>query len=501
MVDKIYTIEELDNIPLYKLRLILRDMGGTPGNKTVGKIKEEIMDIQSGKILPTPTKRGRKPKSSDDNPITFNDSGAVDLGIPTESTKEPLQNRGNGSDYVPAYSAESYYEDGVSAPYSVQVRDVEAEEPIKIIVASGVLEVRNEGYGFLRTITYGDKRKDYYVEKQIIKTYALRTGDYVVGHAINKNSPNSFSLCEVMKINGIPREAYVRGYDYDSTTAVFPNQSLISPLEEEKTARVIDLVAPVALGQRGLIVAPPKTGKTTLLKNLAQAISNEHPNAHLMLLLIDERPEEVTDFEQGIFKCELIASTFDQSPAHHIFHAEMAIERAKRLVESGNEVVILMDSITKLTRAYNLVVPSTGKTLSGGLELEALVRAKKLFGSARKLREGGSLTIIATALVDTGSRMDDLIYEEFKGTGNMEIHLSRELAQRRVFPAVDILQSGTRKEELIFTEDKLIASRKIRKLFEVRNNVTETLIEMIRLSKNNEDLIRKLDGWLKAILE
>ncbi len=502
---KIYTKEELINLPLYKLRIILRDIGGVPGNKTVKEVVEEILDIQSGKKVPTPTKRGRKPKTaSEESEIAYNDGGSVDLTVPVEPPSDDKRPRGEGFsvDYKFTSGYEHGYEyskDGVQAPLRTQVCDVEGEEPLRMIVASGVLEILADGYGFLRKINYGEKRLDVYVDKQMIKTYALKTGDYIVGHAINKYQRTSFNMCEVEKINGIVREAFVRGIDFENGTAIYPYQNLISITEEDKTLRAIDLIAPIGKGQRALIVAPPKTGKTTLLKKLADRISRTNADVHVIVLLIDERPEEVTDFDQRLYGCEIIASTFDQSPSHHVFHAELALERAKRLAECGKDVVLLLDSITKLARTYNVATPSSGKTLSGGIEADALVKAKKIFGAARKLREGGSLTIVATALVETGSRMDEVIFEEFKGTGNMEIVLSKELAQKQVFPAIDILKSGTRKSELLTSEYKLKALAEIVALFEIRTNVMQTLIEMLNRSSNNEDFIRKFDSWIKAI--
>ena len=511
MADRIYTIDELENVPLYELRLILREKGGVPGNKSVRELKEEIIALQSGKMMPTTSKRGRKPKKQQGDNLEISEDGIIAADLQSQSQSNNQFDEPDGDlppietyddeylDCETKFSTESYYEDGVHAPFRMTVCDVTADEPLKYVVASGVLEIMRDGYGFLRNIKYGEKRKDYYVERDIINVYALKTGDYIVGHAVNKYDKNSFSLCEVVKINGVSREAFVRGIDFEEGTAVYPKESLISDTEEDKTVRAIDLISPIAKGQRGLIVAPPKTGKTTLIKKLATAISNGDSNLHVMLLLIDERPEEVTEFKLLGIPCEIIASTFDKSPAHHLFHAELAIERAKRLVECGKDVVILMDSITKLARAYNAVLPSSGKTLSGGVELESLVRTKKIFGSARNLKEGGSLTILATTLIETGSRMDEVIFEEFKGTGNMEIVLSKELAQKRIFPAIDIIKSGTRNEELILSEYKLKAAWQIRSLFEVRNNVTETLLEMLRLSKNNEDLLHKIDAWIKAI--
>lgn len=501
---KIFTMEELDTIPLYKLRLILRSLSGTPSNKSASEIKNEILQIQEGALVPTPTNRGRKPKASEKQSVTFNDDGDVDLTVPEEDPTTASHIRGSGPKYKfdTKKSDDIYYEDGVYVP--IQVRMAETSDVlIETVIASGILEILPEGFGFLRTCFYGDKRKDFYVDRQIIKDYNLKTGDYLIGFAKKRpeKRPDQTDLyiTSVEKINGIEAYSHRRLFDFEYATAIYPKKSLISDTETDKTVRAIDLMVPIGKGQRGLIVAPPKTGKTTLLKKLARAIKENDRNLHVMILLIDERPEEVSDFVESLSGCEIIASTFDKSAERHIKFAEMAIERAKRLVEHGRHVVVLMDSITKLARAYNTVIPGSGKTLSGGLESKALTQAKKLFGAARNLKEGGSLTVIATALIDTGSRMDDIIFEEFKGSGNMDIVLSRELAQKRIFPAIDLYHSGTRKEELILSEEKLQASYKIRKLLEDRENATEIFLEMLRISENNEDFLRKLDGWLKAI--
>ena len=493
-----YTIEELDAIPLYKLRLILRSLSGTPSNKSAREMKEEILKIQEGEIVPVPTNRGRKPKVSDGAEQIFDDNGPVDLSIPQEDPLTASKIRGQGVRIESVQNDDIYSEDGVQAPVVIEMHD-NGDVYTEKVIASGILEILAEGYGFLRTCIYGDRRKDFYVDRQIIKDFNLKTGDYLIGYAMKRSDQTTLYINEVVKINGIDAFSHVRLLNFDYGTAVYPKKSLISPTEKDKTMRALDIMVPLGMGQRGLIVAPPKTGKTTLLKKLATSIKEYDRNLHVMVLLIDERPEEVSDFAESLTGCEIIASTFDRSAERHVKFAELAIERAKRLVENGRNVVILMDSITKLARAYNTVLPSSGKTLSGGLEVKALTQAKKIFGAARNLKEGGSLTIIATALVDTGSRMDDIIFEEFKGSGNMEIVLSRELAERRVFPAIDLYKSGTRKEELILSEDKLNASYKIRRLLQVKENATEIFLEMLKTSEDNDEFLRKLDSWLKAI--
>lgn len=321
----------------------------------------------------------------------------------------------------------------------------------------GVLEIiSQEGYGFLRPINYGPSQEDIYISQSQIHRFGLRNGDYVAGQA-RPPRPNEryYGLMRVGTVNGKdPNEAKQRPH-FPALTPLYPQKQIkLSTTAAVLATRLIDTFVPIGFGQRGLIVAPPKAGKTTLLKNIANGIVANYPDAKLIMLLIDERPEEVTDLERSI-KGEVVSSTFDQQPQNHVRVAELVLERARRLVEDKQDVIILLDSITRLTRAYNLVIPSSGRTLSGGVDPTAFYKPKRFFGSARNIEEGGSLTILGTALVDTGSRMDDMIYEEFKGTGNSELQLSRELAERRVFPALDLKQSSTRKEELLVSRKNL----------------------------------------------
>ena len=321
----------------------------------------------------------------------------------------------------------------------------------------GVLEIiSQEGYGFLRPINYGPSQEDIYISQSQIHRFGLRNGDYVAGQA-RPPRPNEryYGLMRVGSVNGKdPNEAKQRPH-FPALTPLYPETQIkLSTTASVLATRLIDTFVPIGFGQRGLIVAPPKAGKTTLLKNIANGIVANYPDAKLIMLLIDERPEEVTDLERSI-KGEVVSSTFDQQPQNHVRVAELVLERARRLVEDKQDVIILLDSITRLTRAYNLVIPSSGRTLSGGVDPTAFYKPKRFFGSARNIEEGGSLTILGTALVDTGSRMDDMIYEEFKGTGNSELQLSRELAERRVFPALDLKQSSTRKEELLVSRKNL----------------------------------------------
>src|ERR671919_543221 len=323
------------------------------------------------------------------------------------------------------------------------------------LVASGILEIMDEGYGFLRQISYNPAAGDVYISQSQIRRFGLKTGDTVTGQVRSpKEGERYFGLVRVEKVNGAdPEQIHARSRtQFEYLTPIFPQQMVVLETESSNlTTRMIDLFSPIGLGQRGLVVSPPKAGKTTILKQIAHSVSINLPEAVLMVVLIGERPEEVTDMRRAV-KGDVFASTFDESVEEQCRVAELALERSKRLVETQRDVIILLDSVTRLTRAYNLAVPTSGRTLSGGIDPVALYPPKKFFGAARNIEEGGSLTIIATCLVDTGSRMDEVIYEEFKGTGNMELHLDRKLADRRFFPAFDIVRSGTRREELLYDE-------------------------------------------------
>ena len=366
-------------------------------------------------------------------------------------------------------------------------------------LASGLLEIVSEGgFGFLRSANYLPGEEDVYVSPSQIRRFRLRTGDLVTGVKRLRGEKERYSaLLYVNTVNGV-RAAELRRANFEEMTPIFPSERI--PLSEgaESTLslRVIDLIAPIGKGQRGLIVAPPKAGKTTLLKEIAKAVRRTRPEIHLIVLLIDERPEEVTDIKEYIAdpEVEVIYSTFDREPEQHRRVAEMAIERARRITEQHRDVMILLDSITRLARAYNLTVTPSGRTLSGGLDPASLYMPKRFFGAARNMREGGSLTILATALVETGSRMDDVIYEEFKGTGNMELMLDRRLAERRIFPAIDIARSGTRREELLLSP---LAQSGVAKLRRLRGNgsgeqQTEQILELFSESEDNETLLKRL---------
>ena len=370
------------------------------------------------------------------------------------------------------------------------------EEATGFFQVEGVLDInRAEGFGFLRPINYSSSQEDIYISSSQIRRFDLRNGDLVSGHGSPSCTGETFNgFMQVGFVNGKdPEEAKERDH-FPGLTPLYPEKQMILETTRGRIAsRMLDLICPIGFGQRGLIVAPPKAGKTSLLKEIANGITTNHPDAELIILLIDERPEEVTDIERTV-NAEVVYSTFDQLPENHIKISELVLERALRLVEDGRDVIILMDSLTRLARAYNLTIPPSGRTLSGGIDPAAFYRPKKFFGSARNIEEGGSLTILATALVETGSRMDDVIYEEFKGTGNSEIHLSRELAERRVFPAIDVKRSGTRKEEMLLSKEIIDVIWKVRHSIKGDGlETSEQLVKQLKETKSNDDFIRRLN--------
>ena len=369
------------------------------------------------------------------------------------------------------------------------------------LVASGILEIMDEGYGFLRQIAYQPATGDVYISQSQIRRFGLKTGDTVTGQVRPpKEGERYFGLVRVEKVNGVdPDQVHARfRAQFEYLTPIFPEQQIVLETESsDLSTRMIDLFAPIGLGQRGLIVSPPKAGKTTILKQIAHSVATTLPEAVLMVALIGERPEEVTDMRRAV-KGDVFASTFDESVEEQCRVAELALERAKRMVEAQRDVIILLDSITRLTRAYNLAVPSSGRTLSGGIDPVALYPPKKFFGAARNIEEGGSLTVIATCLVDTGSRMDEVIYEEFKGTGNMELHLDRRLADRRFFPAIDIVRSGTRREELLYSEETMKQIWLLRRMITLISNdgsasATERVLERLAKYNTNQDFLSNLN--------
>jgi transcription termination factor Rho len=367
------------------------------------------------------------------------------------------------------------------------------------IVVEGVLEVLPEGFGFLRFNDYNylPSSEDIYVSPPQIRKFGLKTGDTIIGYIRQpKEGEKYFAIAKVEKINYLAPEIVRTRTPFDHLTPIHPNRWLkLETTSDNFSTRIIDLFVPIGKGQRGLIVAPPRTGKTVLLQNIANGIVQNHPDIHLIILLIDERPEEVTEMQRIVPRAEIVSSTFDEPPQKHTQVAEIVIEKAKRLVECKYDVVILLDSLTRLTRAYNVVVPSSGKLLSGGIDANALHKPKRFFGAARNIEEGGSLTIIATCLIDTGSRMDEVIFEEFKGTGNLEIVLDRRLADRRVWPAIDIHLSGTRKEELLVPPEILHKVWLLRKVLAPLNPVEcmEFLLEKMRDTENNQEFLSKMN--------
>lgn len=364
--------------------------------------------------------------------------------------------------------------------------------------ADGILEVMPDGYGFIRCENYLPGDHDIYVSPSQIRRFKLKTGDILTGNTRTRSQGEKFSaLLYISTVNGINPAVAAQRTPFEDLTPVFPNERLrLETSSSRVSMRIMDLIAPVGKGQRGMIVAQPKAGKTTLLKEVAASIKTNNPEMHLIILLIDERPEEVTDIKEAIegHNVEVIYSTFDELPEHHKRVSEMVIERAKRLVEHGQDVMILLDSITRLARAYNLVVPPSGRTLSGGLDPAALHMPKRFFGAARNMREGGSLTILATALVDTGSRMDDVVYEEFKGTGNMELILDRKLSEKRIFPAIDIVKSGTRREDLLLNKEEQEAVEIMRRAFSSMKSdeAVESILRMFVKTRNNKEFIQQV---------
>lgn len=397
--------------------------------------------------------------------------------------REPRENRGNHEQREPRENRENRDNHEQREPRENRDDRFEVE---------GILELAEDGFGFLRFNNFLTSEKDIYVAPAQIRRFNLKTGDKIKGICRHPNDGNRFgALLYVVSVNGDEPGAAIKRPDFESLTPIFPNERLVLEDGRDLSLRLIDLVAPIGKGQRGLIVAPPKAGKTVLLKKIANSIEKHYPETELIVLLVDERPEEVTDMKRSLKSGEVIYSTFDEMPQHHVKVAEMVLARAQRLAEHGKDVVVLLDSITRLARAYNLVVPASGKTLSGGFDPGALYKPKKFFGAARNLEEGGSITILATALVETGSRMDDLIFEEFKGTGNMELHLDRKLSEKRIFPAIDLNKSGTRREDLLMNQEEMEAIWRMRQALGNRDNqeVTEMILDNLAHTRDNKTFI------------
>lgn len=491
--------------------------GRPPKAETLAKREAEAKALEEAKAAgvieePKPKRRGRPPKT-ESLPAAAAEAAlpAVEiqeLDADTETGKqEELKVHSNAAYIVeddllenadssrlhpenPAEEAEETEEAEERKPQrkNGQFKDQERPE------VEGILEIAEGGFGFLRFNNFLTSDKDVYVSPTQIRRFNLKTGDKIKGISRLPNEGERFgALLYVLTVNGDEPGVAIRRPDFEDLTPIFPRERLtLEDRSKELSMRLIDLIAPIGKGQRGLIVAPPKAGKTTLLKNVANSIEKKHPEAELIVLLIDERPEEVTDMKRSLNGGEVIYSTFDEMPQHHVKVAEMVLARAQRLAEHGKDVVILLDSITRLARAYNLVIPASGRTLSGGLDPGALHKPKKFFGAARNIEEGGSITILATALIETGSRMDDVIFEEFKGTGNMELHLDRKLSEKRIFPAIDLNKSGTRKEDLLMTPDELEAIWGMRRALANSpvQEVTETIIDNLAHTKDNDNFIQ-----------
>ena len=450
-------------------------------------------------------------------PKIVKDGQAGEKGTKSKAVKVEKASKAKIDDY-PLIEDEDEIKEKMAAPQEEEIAEMnkkDTDESAGLVEAKetaggpdgeerpeteGILDIAEAGFGFLRFSNFLTSSEDIYVFPSQIRKFRLKTGDKIRGITRKPNQGERFgALLYVLSVNGEEPSLAAKRKDFDSLTPVFPYERLsLEDVKKDISLRLIDLVAPIGKGQRGLIVAPPKAGKTILLKKIANSIEKNYKDVEIIVLLVDERPEEVTDMKRSLTRSEVIYSTFDELPQHHVKVAEMVLARAQRLAEQGKDVVILLDSITRLARAYNLVVPASGRTLSGGLDPSALHKPKKFFGAARKLEEGGSITILATALVETGSRMDDVIFEEFKGTGNMELHLDRKLSERRIFPAMELNKSGTRREDLLMDQNELEAVWAMRRALSNRDTqeVTETIIDTLVHTKTNKDFIEVIKKGL-----
>ncbi|WP_057544213.1 transcription termination factor Rho [Paraclostridium sordellii] len=477
-------LENLNDMTLVQLK----ELGKELGIKSLSKYKKnELIEIISEKK----SKDMIDNKKENEKEIKSEQKQSLDKQENKQENKT-FENR-NHENKQARYNHQSNNKSSYNVKEVDEAKIVDEFNTSKDDEVMGVLEILPDGFGFLRGPNYLSTEHDVYVSPSQIRRFNMKTGDKVKGITRHPKSGEKFrALLYVQKINDENPETATKRRAFETLTPIYPQEKLtLEKYQNEISTRLIDLISPIGKGQRGLIVAPPKAGKTVLLKSVANSIVKNHPDVELIVLLIDERPEEVTDMQESI-DADVIYSTFDQVSSHHVKVAEMVLNRAQRLVEHGKDVVILLDSITRLARAYNLSISPTGRTLSGGLDPGALHGPKKFFGAARNIRQGGSLTILATALVETGSRMDDVIFEEFKGTGNMELHLDRKLAEKRVFPAVDIYKSGTRREDLLLTEEEKAALWKLRK--EMSNNsvyeVTDKVLEILKRTKDNKTFIK-----------
>ena len=493
-----YTEEYLKAKSIYDLRKILRSLGGVPGGKGKADLIAAVISIQQNEVVPKRSARGRKPLEMKEYADNFEKNALSENGEERKFTHDSY----SSDAYAPnAYRTENQGNSLAENIGRASFSDVDKKEASVSgdERAEGVLELHPDGYGFLRAANYECTVKDVFVARPLVKQYGLRRGDVIVGTSAKLRETGAAALRTVYSVNGQSPEKLFRRPNFDDLTARYPMERFTlekKDAEDDLSIRSMDLFCPIGKGQRGLIVAPPKAGKTTLLKKIANSIGDNYPDAHLITLLIDERPEEVTDIRESV-KGEVVYSTFDETADHHIKVSELVMWRAKRLAELGKDVVILLDSLTKLARAYNSTVPSSGKILSGGIDPIALQPPKKFFGAARNIDRGGSLTIIATVLVETGSRMDDVIYEEFKGTGNMELMLSRQLSERRIFPAIDLYKSGTRKDELLLSKAELDCAYSLRRLLAEDKNASENVLDMMMKCRDNAEFVKRVPEWIK----
>ena len=489
-------MSDYENMSLVDLRLEAKKLGIK--NVTTYKKKdllEKLIELDK-KDNSTPVKKIEKKKTSPKN--TENKK----INNKNDSANNDTENKNTDNKKNDDRNEEVLRENNSYKTSSQEKKAVQEPDEISQLdsgeVREGILEVMQEGYGFIRCDNYLPGEGDVYVSPALIRKYHLRTGDILRGNVRIRNQNEKFgALLYIRTVNGVAPDKIINRVKFEQLTPIFPNERIrLETAESGISMRMMDLIAPIGKGQRGMIVSQPKTGKTTLLKQVAKSVKRNHPKMHLIVLLIDERPEEVTDIKESIMghNVEVIYSTFDELPENHKRVSEMVIERAKRLVEHGEDVMILLDSITRLARAYNLTVQPSGRTLSGGLDPAALHMPKRFFGAARNMREGGSLTILATALVDTGSKMDDVVFEEFKGTGNMELVLDRRLSEKRVFPAIDLPKSSTRRDDLLLTQEEIEANYLIRKAFNGSHSeeAVEKIIDMFRKTKNNQEFIQMI---------
>lgn len=479
-----YTKEMLESISIFAIRDIAKEVGiSSPTKKNKAELIDLILKISSGEMEPPEAPRRGRPKKPTELP--------PQAAEPAKASEQPRP-RGNryGRDNAGRYESKQ------AAGFHDDKRGGEPDQ-----MREGFLEINLDGYGFLRVRNCECNEMDAYVPSVKIKQYGLRKGDKVRAMCKTLQEGKPAAVVNVISVNGVDYAELGKRPNFDDLVPIYPDERLrmeVPSRPRDYATRCIDIVAPIGKGQRGIIVSPPKAGKTTLLKMIAGSIAENYPDIVLFVLLIDERPEEVTDMQRSV-RGEVVYSTFDEMPEHHTKTAEMLLDRAKRLVEMGKDVVILMDSLTRLARAYNMTIPPTGRTLSGGVDPGALHSPKRFFGSARNIEHGGSLTIIASALIETGSRMDDVIFEEFKGTGNMEIHLDRKLSERRIFPAIDLAKSGTRKEELLLTPSELAGAWGVRKMLAVGDSAeaTENLLNMLVKTSSNKEFIDQLNMQFK----